>query len=155
VKSNNALKAARTSVDASSKGGKTMSSFPDESWLSGFRSKVNEDPELAVIGKRFTADIGLTFGETRYVLQVQEGRIQNIIPSPRFDVRTQFGIRAPMELWRRFLSKNPPPLYHDIFAMIMRVPEFILEGDTLVAMQNARALHRMMNLMQGMGEGNA
>ena len=35
--------------------------------------------------------------------------------------------------------------------MIMRVPEFVLEGDTLVAMQNARALHRMMGLMRSVG----
>ncbi len=132
-----------------------MGGFPDEGWISGFRNKVNGDPELAVIGKRFTADIGLTFGEMRYVLRVQEGKINDIIPSPRFDVRTQFSMRAPLDLWRRFLGRNPPPLYHDIFAMIMRVPEFVLDGDTLVAMQNARALHRMMNLMQGMGEENA
>ena len=32
--------------------------------------------------------------------------------------------------------------------MLMRVPEFVLEGDSLVAMQNARALQRMMNLMR-------
>ena len=30
----------------------------------------------------------------------------------------------------------------------MRVPGFVLEGDTLVAMQNARALHRAMNVMR-------
>ena len=28
--------------------------------------------------------------------------------------------------------------------MLMRVPGFVLEGDTLVAMQHARALHRVM-----------
>jgi hypothetical protein len=33
--------------------------------------------------------------------------------------------------------------------MLMRVPEFVIEGDSLIAMQNARALHRMMNLMRG------
>jgi hypothetical protein len=27
----------------------------------------------------------------------------------------------------------------------------VLDGDTLVAMQNARALHRMMNLMREVG----
>jgi hypothetical protein len=32
--------------------------------------------------------------------------------------------------------------------MLMRVPEFVLEGDGLVAMQNGRALQRMMNLMR-------
>ncbi len=128
-----------------------MARFPDEEWLAGFQERANTDPELALIGQWFTADIGLTFGETRYVLRVRRGRIAEVISNPRFDVRTQFAIRGPMELWRRFLSPDPPPLYHDIFAMIMRVPEFVLEGDTLVAMQNARALHRMMNLMQGTG----
>jgi hypothetical protein len=45
------------------------------------------------------------------------------------------------------LSPNPPPLF-GFFAMLMRVPEFVLEGDGLVAMQNARALHRVMNIMR-------
>ena len=43
------------------------------------------------------------------------------------------------------------PLYHDFFAMLMRVPGFVLEGDTLAAMQNARALHRAMNVMRTLG----
>ena len=55
----------------------------------------------------------------------------------------------------KFLSPNPPPLFHDFFAMLMRVPEFVLEGDSLVAMQNARALHRMMNIMRETGAPDA
>ncbi len=52
------------------------------------------------------------------------------------------------------MSPQPPALYHDFFAMLMRVPAFVLEGDTLVAMQNARALHRMMNVMREMEAGS-
>ncbi|MDZ5696599.1 MULTISPECIES: hypothetical protein [Phyllobacteriaceae] len=129
-----------------------MKSFPDEGWMEDFKEAVARDPELAVTGKWFDVDMGLTFGERRYVLRVRKGRIEEIIPSPRFDVRTHFQIRGPADLWERFLSETPPPLYHDIFAMIMRVPEFVLEGDTLVAMQNARALHRMMGLMRSVGK---
>jgi hypothetical protein len=70
------------------------------------------------------------------------------VPGPRIDVRVPFSFRAPVEVWRKFLSPTPPPLYHDFFAMLMRVPEFVLEGDSLAAMQNARALHRMMNVMR-------
>ena len=51
----------------------------------------------------------------------------------------------------RPLSPTPEPLYHDFFAMLMRVPGFVLEGDTLAAMQNARALHRAMNVMRTLG----
>lgn len=132
-----------------------MAEFPDEGWMEAFRETVARDPELAVIGNWFNVDMGLVFGERRYVLKVRKGKIEEIIPSPRFDVRTQFQMRAPMAVWQRFLSEPPPPLYHDIFAMIMRVPEFVLEGDTLVAMQNARALHRMMGLMRSVGRVHA
>ncbi len=132
-----------------------MAEFPDEGWMEAFRETLAGDPELAVIGKWFNVDMGLTFGERRYALRVRMAKIEEIIPSPRFDVPTQFQIRAPMPLWQRFLSETPPPLYHDIFAMIMRVPEFVLEGDTLVAMQNARALHRMMSLMRSVGRAHA
>ena len=34
--------------------------------------------------------------------------------------------------------------------MLMRVPEFEIDGDSLAAMQNARALHRMMNILKTM-----
>ncbi|NYZ13758.1 hypothetical protein HL658_14480 [Azospirillum sp. RWY-5-1] len=132
-----------------------MGQFPDPTWMAGFRDRVNGDPELAVIGRWFTTDFAVSFGDTRYVLHVREGRIADLTVNPRFDVRSRFGLRAPLEVWRRFLQPNPPPLFHDVFAMLMRVPEFVLDGDTLVAMQNARALHRMMNLMQGMGETHA
>ena len=62
--------------------------------------------------------------------------------------RCAFGFRASPEIWAKFFAKEPEPLYHDFFAMLMRVPGFVLEGDTLVAMQNARALHRAMNVMR-------
>jgi hypothetical protein len=37
----------------------------------------------------------------------------------------------------------------------MRVPEFTLEGDSVAAMQNARAFHRMMNIMRETGTPDA
>ena len=123
--------------------------FPDKAWIERFRDRVNADPEMAVIGDWFSTSLSLTFGERRYVLRVERGKIADINGAPRIDSRSAFGFRAPMEVWRKFVSPEPPALYHDFFAMLMRVPEFVLEGDGLVAMQNARALQRMMNLMRG------
>lgn len=123
--------------------------FPGLPWLEAFRARVNGDPEMQVIGDWFDAPVALTFGDSRYVLRVRKGRIEEIVERPRIDTRASFGFRAPVEVWRKFLSADPPPLYHDFFAMLMRVPDFVIEGDSLVAMQNARALHRMMNLMRG------
>jgi len=39
--------------------------------------------------------------------------------------------------------------------MLIRVPDFRLEGDSLAAMQNARALHRLMNIMRETGMPDA
>ena len=132
-----------------------MSDYPGQTWLARFRERVNADPELQVVGDWFTTTFTLTFGAQRYALKVEQGRIVDIIASHRLDVRAPFGFSAPVEVWRKFLSVDPPPLFHDFFAMLMRVPEFVLEGDGLVAMQNARALHRMMNIMRETGAPNA
>jgi hypothetical protein len=126
-----------------------MAAFPDMQWMEQFRDRVNGDLEMRAIADWFTTSISFTFGEKRYVVAVEKGKIGTINGTPRIDARSTFGFRAPMDVWNRFVSPTPPPLYHDFFAMLMRVPEFVLEGDGLVAMQNARALHRMMNLMRG------
>ena len=130
-----------------------MSAFPKLGWLEAFRDRVNADPEMMLVGHWFSASLSLSFGDTRYVLRVEEGRIGDIVANPRIDARAAFGFRAPLEVWRKFLSARPPPLYHDFFAMLMRVPEFVIEGDSFLAMQNARALHRMMNLMRSTEAG--
>ena len=123
-------------------------------WLDAFREKANTDRELLIIGEWFSTTFSVNFGSQRIALKVINGRIEDIIRDPRFDVRAIFGFSAPLEVWRKFFTPTPPPLYHDFFAMIMRIPEFVLEGDGLVAMQNARALHRTMSLMREAGAGN-
>jgi hypothetical protein len=132
-----------------------MADYPGLAWFARYRERVNADPELNVIGDWFTTTFALTFGESRYALKIEKGRIVDIVAHPKFDVRALFGFRAPVDVWRKFLSADPPPLFHDFFAMLMRVPEFVLEGDGLAAMQNARALHRMMNVMRETGAPDA
>jgi hypothetical protein len=131
------------------------SEYPGLPWLERFRARVNADAELAVVGAWFTTTFTLAFGARRYALNVARGRIVEVVPSPRLDWPSKFGFAAPVDLWKRFLSPDPPPLYHDFFAMLIRVPEFTLEGDSFVAMQNARALHRMMNIMRETGSSDA
>jgi len=125
-----------------------MSTFPEEDWFKAYQARVNADRELAVIGHWFSTRFSITVGDVRRVITVEHGRITQINFAPRFDARPAFGFRAPMDTWAKFVSATPPPLHNDFFAMLMRVPEFVLEGDGLVAMQNGRALQRMMNLMR-------
>jgi len=128
-----------------------MTAFSD-SWLTRFQERVNADPEMLVIGSWLTTALSLTCGDRRCIVRFERGKLVEVLPSPRIDVRCAFGFRASPEIWARFLSPDPEPLYHDFFAMLMRVPGFVLEGDTLVAMQHARALHRAMNLMRTVGQ---
>jgi hypothetical protein len=121
--------------------------FSDD-WLARARACVNADAELQLIGAWFTTAFSVTSGDRRVILRFERGRLEETLPAPRLDVRCAFGFRAPPDIWSRFFAREPEPLYHDFFAMLMRVPAFVLEGDTLVAMQNARALHRAMNVMR-------
>lgn len=51
---------------------------------------------MAVIGDWFTTALSLTFGEHRYVVRVERGKIVQINAAPRIDARSAFGFRAPM-----------------------------------------------------------
>lgn len=127
-----------------------MSDTPSSAWMEKYRDTVNADPEMAVIGDWFTVDFKISFEGNDFLVSVREGKIAAIEHNPRFDRPAAFTLRAPMSVWNKFISPNPPPLYHDFFAMLMRVDEFVLDGNTLTTMQNARALHRMMNILKQM-----
>ena len=127
-----------------------MSNRPSLAWMEKYRDTVNADPEMSVIGDWFTENFKLSFEGTDFLISVREGKIVDIEQNPRFDRPAAFSLRAPMSVWNRFISPNPPPLYHDFFAMLMRVDDFVLDGNTLGTMQNARALHRMMNILKQM-----
>ncbi|MCY4397611.1 MAG: hypothetical protein OXC10_21020 [Rhodospirillaceae bacterium] len=127
-----------------------MGDIPTRDWMERYRDRVNEDPEMAVIGDWFSLDFKLSFEGSAWLLSVREGRIEDIVQRPRFDRPARFTIAAPMRVWTKFIRPDPEPLYHDFFAMLMRVPEFEIDGDSLAAMQNARALHRMMNILKTM-----
>jgi hypothetical protein len=127
-----------------------MSNTPSLAWMEKYLDTVNADAEMSVIGDWFTVDFKISFEGAEYLISVREGKIAAIEHKPRFDRPVAFTLRAPMSVWNKFINPNPPPLYHDFFAMLMRVDEFVLDGNTLTTMQNARALHRMMNILKQM-----
>jgi hypothetical protein len=123
-----------------------------EPWINRFKERINADAEMQSIGDWFTTAFSLSSDFRRCIVRFERGRMIDAVVAPRLDVRCAFGFRATSEIWNRFFQRTPEPLYHDVFAMLMRVPGFVLEGDTLVAMQNARALHRVMNVMRTMAD---
>ena len=122
--------------------------FPDMEWMQRYARGVNEDAELRLVGMYFTCDFLLDFETIRYLVRVVEGEIREVIPNPTFDRPWAFAIRGPRSVWEKYLRPVPPPLYHHLFAMLMRVPEFRFEGNTLAAAQNIRAIVRMCDLLR-------
>ncbi len=127
-----------------------MDGNPTLDWMERYRDAVNADAELGVIGDWFTLDFKLSFEGNDFLIAVRQGKIAEIAQNPRFDRPVEFTLRAPMSVWTKFINPDPPPLYHDFFAMLMRIDEFQLDGNSLATMQNARALHRMMNILREM-----
>ena len=119
-----------------------------EPWLEAYQRRVDADREMQVIGEWFDVAMSLACDERRAIVRFERGRVAAFTSSPRLDVPCAFGFRAAAPIWERYLAPTPPPLYHNVFAMLMRVPGFVLEGDTLVAMQHARALLRAMTLLR-------
>ncbi len=128
-----------------------MKEFPSPEWMTAFQQAVNGDEELGAIGNWFTTSFLFQAGDAQFLFRADRGKLVEIVPAPRFDQAWSFALRAPKEHLRNFIQPLPPPLFNEIFAMLMRVPEFKLEGDTLLAMQNARALQRFMSLMRTVG----
>ena len=128
-----------------------MTAFSD-TWLARFQDRVNADPEMAVIGDWFTTAFSLACGDRRCIVRFERGKIVETVVVAAHRRGARSASAPAQEIWAKFLSPKPEPLYHDFFAMLMRVPGFVLEGDTLVAMQHARALHRAMNVMRTVGQ---
>jgi len=57
-----------------------------------------------------------------------------------------FSLEAPLEVWTKFFAAVPPPFYHGVYAMKMRVPEFKVAGDELALAQNIHLARRLLEI---------
>ena len=124
-----------------------MPTFPGDRWMRDFAVTCNEDPELALVGKHFNADVLLEIGEARFLLAVREGKVRDVLQDPAPLTRWDYALRASREAWERFILQPPPPMFHDLFAMLFQ-GHMVVEGDTLALMQNLHPTIRMLECMR-------
>ena len=121
----------------------------DSHWVNAWREAVNNDPVLPIIGKYFTCDFLLGFGDKEYVVSVREGHIQWVSDQVSVEKPWAFALRAPAESWEKFVQKVPPPMYNDIWAMAHPLHGRLrMDGDVKVIWQNLRALTWMLDRMR-------
>ncbi|MBS0558919.1 MAG: SCP2 sterol-binding domain-containing protein [Proteobacteria bacterium] len=89
---------------------------------------VNEDPAVRRWGRRLDATVLLEVGEESWLLPVVDGAIGEVRRGPFALTEATLALRADAEAWREFLSPEPPPMRHDLFAL-MRAGKLRIEGD--------------------------
>ncbi|HME24485.1 MAG TPA: alpha/beta hydrolase [Acetobacteraceae bacterium] len=67
----------------------------------------------------------------------------------------QFTLAAPDSVWAKFLAPTPPRHYHAIFAMLARVPEFMVRGDERAFLQHAQVVRRVLEIGKWLALGLA
>jgi pimeloyl-ACP methyl ester carboxylesterase len=111
-------------------------------FLAALERAARADAELAAFG----------FSECRFDVRVGEQLAAfRSSDGNAFDVRAKganpsFTLSAPVEVWKKFFSPVPPPFYHAVYAMKMRVPEFKVTGDELALAQSIHLVRRLLEI---------
>jgi len=119
----------------------------DRAWMETWRRLVNADEGLQIIGRYFTADLILNFGNATYLVSVKNGVIDQIRDGTGSPPAGSLALRGPRDVWEQFVQPLPPPRYNGIFPLVFgRL--LTMEGDEIVFWQNLRALTVMTHLMR-------
>jgi len=96
---------------------------------------VNGNEDLVRRGRYFSDTFMLEVGETQYLIEVLQGRIESVELGPFVMRSWTFALRATEDVWQRFWENLPKPGYHDIFALL-RQNRIVLDGDLQPMMAN-------------------
>ena len=123
-----------------------MSTFPS---APDWRAACRNDPVLAVWAGDWSARFAIESGEDIFSFVFDAGRVVAGGGVPAFT------LAAPATVWAKFLEPVPPRHHQGIFAMMYRVPEFKIRGETLAFMQHAHLARRVLEIGKWLALGNA
>ena len=69
--------------------------------------------------------------------------------------RPAFTLRGPADLWAKVLQPVPPRHHHSLFALRMRVPEFVIAGEELTFAQHCHLARRVLEIGRWIASGRA
>ena len=96
---------------------------------------VNGDPVLVRRGRFLSTRFLVGVGETEYLVDIREGRIERVERGPFVMSSWRFALRGSAEAWLTFWQVVPPPGHHDLFALSKR-GFLAIEGDLHPLMAN-------------------
>jgi pimeloyl-ACP methyl ester carboxylesterase len=113
-----------------------------------WRAACRDDPVLAVWAGDWSAGFAIECDSAAVSFDFVNGIVQPGDGTP------QFRLAAPFGVWEKFLAPVPPRHHHGIFAMLYRVPEFQIKGDTLAFMQHAHLARRVLEIGKWLALGH-
>ena len=108
---------------------------------------VNANPALVRRGRWTNATMLLEIGEAGWLVRIEGGRVSAERETWAVS-HWDFAIRGPEEAWHKFWAAMPPPMHHDIHALV-RAGKFRLEGDIDLMLANMLYLKLVLETLRG------
>ena len=124
--------------------------FPGAGFAKDWERACRDDAELDNLGGRATVRFGVESDGTAALVEFADGKLTGIRPG---GAQADFTLRAPVQIWARFLKPVPPAPCHNVLAMKFRVPEFSVSGDEQKLLQHAHLVRRSMELARWVANG--
>lgn len=96
---------------------------------------ANVNAKLVHRGRFLDLRFLIAIGAEEWIIHVREGLIAEVVKGPFLMPNVAFSMRASAHDWAVFWSDDPPPGYHDIFALL-KFKRLKLEGDMHPLMSN-------------------
>ncbi|QDX39459.1 hypothetical protein [Salarchaeum sp. JOR-1] len=132
-----------------------MTEVGTHQWWEHYKTTVNADPEMSVRGHdKFSENFRIEIGDTDWLVEVDGGRVESIVPEPGLDHEWAFGVTGSEQAWEEFLQETPPAFNHELIASHYRGAvageddRLQITGDNKRVFQNLRAFQRALDLLR-------
>jgi hypothetical protein len=129
--------------------------FASHGWWENYKQTVNGDPEMRVRGHdKFGENFYVDIGDERFLIQMEKGRVDDVVPNPGLNHQWSFGVEGDRQAWEEFVQETPPAFNHEIISSHYRTAvrndegHLELRGDNKKIFQNLRAFQRTLDLMR-------
>ena len=116
--------------------------------IEALKDLVNANPALVRRGRWTNAVMLLGIGDQNWIIEIRDGRIANLAPEDWTVSSWDFAIRGTADAWAKFWSPMPPPMHHDISALV-RAGKVRLDGDIDMLMANFLYLKLVLEQLRG------
>lgn len=124
-------------------------------WWEHYKETVNTEQEMQVRGHdKFDENFYVQMGDERFLVRMDSGTVDEIIPNPGLNHEWAFGVEGDREAWEAFVQEVPPPFNHEIIASHYRSSvknesgHLQLTGDNKRIFQNLRPFQCALDLMR-------